>query len=162
MPAGGTALGFAYFAVSKFLGYTAFCRWVIEPRLLASAVSTASASTLLPPEDDLSVNFPSAFQAGAARTLIGILAGSLAGLLFFSGIPGLNNESNWPTIIFFALLIPIRIGEWWFLLWWMYRDFPTLPDTRGRLITFGILVSFALDAIGILAAFLMPGGIWIC
>ncbi len=34
MPAGGTAIGFAYFAVAKFLGYTAFCQWVVEPRIL--------------------------------------------------------------------------------------------------------------------------------
>jgi len=44
----------------------------------------------------------------------------------------------------------------------MYRQFPISSNTRGKLITFGILVSFALDAIGILGAFVLPGGIWIC
>jgi hypothetical protein len=44
----------------------------------------------------------------------------------------------------------------------MYREFPFSPGTRGRLVTLGILTSFALDAIGILAALVIPGGIWIC
>ena len=161
MPAGGTAVGFAYFAVAKFLGYTAFCRWVIEPRLLKST-ATSSPTISRSPADVTSAEPPSALQAGAARTVIGIAAGALAGLSFFSGIPGLENHGAIVTIIFFALLVPIRIGEWWFLLWWMYRDFPLSNNTRGTIITFGILVSFALDAIGILAAFVLPGGIWIC
>jgi len=44
----------------------------------------------------------------------------------------------------------------------MYRDFPLSSNTRGRIIMYGILVSFALDAVGILAAFFLPGGVWIC
>jgi hypothetical protein len=31
-----------------------------------------------------------------------------------------------------------------------------------KLITFGLLVSFALDAVGIIAAFVFPGGMWVC
>jgi hypothetical protein len=30
------------------------------------------------------------------------------------------------------------------------------------LITWGILVSFALDVLGLAAAFVMPGGVWVC
>jgi len=161
MPAGGTAVGFAYFAVAKFLGYTAFCRWVIEPRLLKS-IATPSPTSFLFPAAVISPRLPSEFQAGAARTVIGVGAGTLAGLSFFSGIPGLDRHGDIVTIIFFALLVPIRVGEWWFLLWWMYRDFPLSSNTRGRIITYGILVSFALDAVGILAAFFLPGGVWIC
>jgi hypothetical protein len=44
----------------------------------------------------------------------------------------------------------------------MYRDYPLSSNTRGKLITYGILASFALDAIGTLAALVLPGGIWIC
>jgi hypothetical protein len=91
-----------------------------------------------------------------------VLAGALAGLLYFSGIRALNNGSGLVTYLFFALLVPIRICEWWFLLWWMYRDYPLSSNTRGKLITYGILASFALDAIGTLAALVLPGGIWIC
>ena len=136
-------MGFAYFAVAKFLGYTTFCRWVIERRLLMS-MAAPSPTSLLPPTEVISAKLPSEFQAGAARTVIGVTAGALAGLAFFSGIPGLDHHSGIVTIIFFALLVPIRIGEWWFLLWWMYRDFPLSSNMRGRIITFGILVSFAL------------------
>lgn len=159
MPAGGTAVGFAYFAVAKFLGYTAFCRWVIEPRVAQRAIVP---STLFPSEELVSAKLPSAFEAGAARTVVGLVAGAPASLVFFFGIPGINKDSSLLTVIFFALLVPIRIGEWWFLLWWMYREFPLAFAARGRIITFGILVSFALDAIGIFAAFVLPGGIWIC
>jgi len=161
MPAGGTAIGFAYFAVAKFLGYTAFCRWVIEPRAITAGSAPLPASTPRSGETE-TLEVPSAFQAGAARTLIGLAAGSVSGLLIFSGFLDHLHNDGLSMFIFFALLVPIRIGEWWFLLWWMYREFPIDPNTRGRLITFGILVSFALDAIGILAAFVLPGGIWIC
>ena len=164
MPAGGTAPGFAYFAAAKFLGYTAFCRWVIEPRLRET-------ETLVPPGSVLSFTLrserplpkiPPAFAAGAVRTAIGVVAGAVAGVAFFHGIPGLEKHNDMVTWIFFVLLVSIRTGEWWLLLWWMYREFPLSKNTRGKLITFGILVSFALDAVGILAAFVLPGGIWIC
>jgi hypothetical protein len=161
MPAVGTAVGFAYFAVAKFLGYTAFCRWIIEPRLLGSVATAGQPSTLFPSETS-APKLPSAFKAGAARTVIGVAAGALAGLSFFSGIPGLEKHGELTTVIFFALLVPIRIGEWWFLFWWIYREFPVSNNIRGRLITYGIFVSFALDAVGILAAFVLPGGVWIC
>ena len=156
MPGGGTPLGFAYFAAAKFIGYSAFCRWVIEPRAAAfhsrSHITDATAFAEL----------PSAFKAGAARTAIGILAGTASGLLLFHGFLDHLGNSAMPVVIFFALLIPIRVFEWRLLLWWMYREFPFTLPTRLMLIGFGILTSFALDVIGILAAFVIPGGAWIC
>jgi len=154
MPGGGTPLGFAYFAAAKFIGYTAFCRWVIEPRAVSSPFSITDAIASVQP--------PSAFKAGAARTAIGILAGTVSGLLLFYGFLDHLGNSAMPVVIFFALLIPIRVIEWRLLLWWMYRDFPFTRRARGILVTLGILASFTLDAIGIAAAFVVPGGAWIC
>ena len=154
MPGGGTPLGFAYFAAAKFIGYTAFCRWAIEPRAVASSFSIADVIASVQP--------PSAFKAGAARTAIGILAGTVSGLLLFYGFLDRLGNSMTPLVIFFALLVPIRVLEWRLLLWWIYRDFPFTRRTRGVLVTFGILTSFVLDAIGIAAAFVIPGGAWIC
>ena len=56
----------------------------------------------------------------------------------------------------------IRIAEWWFLLWLFFR--PKIHDVRKRTwgIALGIVVSYLLDAIGILAAFALPGGAWVC
>jgi hypothetical protein len=48
MSAGPAAGGFAYFAIAKFIGYTAFCRWVIEPRLYENATLPASALSAQP------------------------------------------------------------------------------------------------------------------
>lgn len=98
MSAGPAAGGFAYFAIAKFIGYTAFCRWVIEPRLYENATLPASALSAQPPD---SLQPVSAFQAGAARTVIGVLAGALAGLLYFSGIQG---TEQWERLGHISLL----------------------------------------------------------
>jgi len=161
MPAGPAPGGFAYFAIAKFIRYTAFCRWMIEPRAIASVPVCDYSSTHFA-DSTAFADPPSAFQAGAARTVIGVLVGSVVGLSIFSGLLDRLPSNQTTTLIFFALLVPIRILEWRFLLWWMYREFPFSPGTRGRLVTLGILTSFALDAIGILAALVIPGGIWIC
>jgi hypothetical protein len=163
MPGGGTALGFAYFAAAKFIGYTAFCHWIIEPRALAASSPTLPSSTLSISTNAIEVaELPSAFHAGAARTAIGVAAGSASGLLIFSGFLDHLGNDTVAISIFFALLIPIRILEWRLLLWWMYREFPFASSTRWKLVTFGIVTSFALDALGMFTAFVMPGGIWIC
>ncbi|MBS1802668.1 MAG: hypothetical protein JST28_04845 [Acidobacteria bacterium] len=134
---------------------------MIEPRAIASA-SVSDYSSVHFADSTAFADPPSAFQAGAARTVIGVLVGSVAGLSIFSGLLDRLPSNQTTTLIFLALLVPIRILEWRFLLWWMYREFPFSSGTRRKIITLGILVSFALDVIGIFAALVIPGGIWIC
>ena len=94
--------------------------------------------------------------------MIGIVAGTASGLILFSGFLDHLHSDATRMAIFFGLLVPIRVVEWQLLLWWMYREFPFPRRTRAMLITFGILTSFVLDAIGIAAAFVIPGRAWIC
>ena len=147
MPAGPAALGFAYFAAVKVAGYSSYCRWAIQPRLPSSAPGASAP--------------PNALWAGTARTLLGIAFGAVAGLAFWK-IPYTSTHDAAADTLFFAMLIPVRILEWWLLLRILYRHFPLSAAPSRHLIGFGILVSFALDLIGIAAAFILPGGIWIC
>jgi hypothetical protein len=152
MPAGGTPVGLLYFAATKFAGYTAFCRWGIQPQI-DHAISEGTISP--------SAEMPSAWLAGGVRTLIGVTIGAAVGLAFWR-VPYFANHDLMDNGLFFGLLIPVRIFEWWLLLHWIYKA--TLPgrSTSIKLIVVGILVSFALDVAGVMAAFVMPGGIWVC
>src|SRR5947209_9443695 len=122
MPAGPEPIGFAYFLAAKFAGYTAFCHWVVRPRIVLSRVKTVSAATaptsLLDPalahsslgEESLAASeIPSSVKAGIIRTLIGLGVGAIVGLGFWS-IPKLANF-DFATPVFFALLVPVRVGE---------------------------------------------------
>jgi hypothetical protein len=147
MPAGPGALGFVYFAAAKLVGYTAYCRWAIQPHLLDS-------DEVLPP-------IPSALKAGAARAIIGIGIGVTLGLGFWN-IPWFSQHDVFAEPLFFSVLVPIRIFEWWLLLRWIYGNFALRKTQRNGLIAGGIVVSFALDAIGVFAAWVLPGGMWVC
>jgi len=139
-------MGLVYFAATKFVGYTAFCRWAIEPQIEKSVGE-------LPP-------IPAAWKAGIARTLIGVSIGAVVGLGFWN-IPWLAQQDV-SEIVFFSLLIPVRIFEWGLLLRWIYRNYSFSVAQQGGLITGGIVTSFALDALGITFAFVLPGGMWVC
>ena len=147
MPAGPTELGFVYFATVKLVGYTAFCKWVITPQLTYAADS-------LP-------NPPSAWKAGAARTLIGVGIGVVLGLAFWR-VPYFANHDFYDNGIFFLMLLPVRIGEWWLLLRWIYRDFPLGGGRRAAIIAEGIVASFMLELVGVFTALVVPGGMWVC
>jgi hypothetical protein len=147
MPAGPSELGFVYFAAAKLVGYTAFCKWVITPQLTYAGDSQPS--------------LPSVWKAGAARTLIGVGIGVIIGLAFWR-IPYFATHDFYDNGIFFLVLLPVRIGEWWLLLRWIYRDFPVAGRRRAAIIAEGILASFILDLIGVLTALVMPGGMWVC
>ena len=101
MAGGPTELGFVYFAAAKYVGYTAFCGWFLQPR----------ARKILPEETKL----PSPWLAGGVRTLLGVVIGAVVGLGFWK-IPFFENHAHAGFILFFAFLVPVRIGEWWLLL----------------------------------------------
>jgi len=147
MPAGGTAVGFIYFAAAKYAGYTAYCRWGIQPQL--------------DKPEDLFPQLPSAWKAGAVRTLIGLVIGAVVGFGFWA-IPRFSHHDNAGEVLFFSMLVPVRAFEWWVLLRWVYKDFTLTNGQRTLLICVGIVVSFLLDGLGILSAFVLPGGMWVC
>jgi hypothetical protein len=161
MPAGGTFMGFVYFAAAKYAGYTAFCKWFIGSQLEDlsgqrndESPAGSSTSSENPP-------LPSFWIAGGARTLIGVAIGTFVGLGFWN-IPYFANRSIIAEPLFFVGLVPVRILEWWLLLAWIYKAFPVPPKRVALIIAVGILVSFALDVVGIISAFVIPGGVWVC
>jgi hypothetical protein len=147
MPAGGEPLGFVYFVGVKYAGYTAYCGWAIQRAV--RKVADGATSPVAP------------WLAGAARTLIGVVAGVAIGLGFWK-IPIFATHDAWVTPLFFGLLVPLRVGEWWLLLRWIYGGFPIQDSTRWKLIAGRIGTSFGLDALGIVAAFVLPSGMWVC
>jgi hypothetical protein len=162
-------MGFAYFLGAKFAGYTAFCHWVITPVLeKAGAKVRSSASTTPlgpvsesqpPPVPEWTI--PSSVKAGVIRTVIGVAVGTVVGLSFWA-IPYFARHDTVDSVLFFVFLVPVRVGEWALLLRWVYRLKPFNDYACMKLITFGILTSFALDAVGIISAFVLPGGMWVC
>jgi len=147
MPAGPAELGFVYFAAAKLVGYTAFCRWAIEPQLSNAGVD-------LPP-------IPSVWKAGAVRTFIGVGIGVTLGLGFWN-VPWFAHHDLVGEPLFFLILVPVRVFEWWLLLRWIYRKHPLRRGQRIGLVVSGIVVSFVIDALGLVAAWVLPGGMWVC
>lgn len=162
-------MGFAYFLSAKMAGYTAFCHWVVN-RKVGSARDVPALPSILslaesypdPVATPASGNqIPSAIKAGAIRTLIGLAVGVTVGLGFWT-IPYFSAHDTAGNILFFSLLVPVRVGEWWLLFRWIYGMRPFSEPSGLALIIWGIVVSFAMDAIGVVAAFVMPGGMWVC
>ena len=98
------------------------------------------------------------FPVGAARTLIGVVAGAI-----YFGLLTLLPQKAVATggLLFLLGLIPMRIGEWWLLLWLFYDRKLEQPRTGWRVVALATLWSFALDIPAIAGAFI-TGGFWIC
>lgn len=96
------------------------------------------------------------------RTLLGLGIGAIVRFGFWA-IPAFNQPGdNLSQLLFFAFLIPVRIVEWSLLLRWVYKGFPLTHQQRTILVAAGIAASFVLDGLGILSAFVLPGGMWVC
>lgn len=58
-------------------------------------------------------------------------------------------------------LVPIRLGEWWLLVWWLF-DRPLARRALGwRVALLGTVGSFVLDAPAV-AGFLQTSGFYVC
>ena len=140
-----TAAGFLYFTGIKAAGYTA-----------ASVVLKIGYGLRGAPK-------PSVWAVGLTRTGIGLAAGALYGGLWILAMNKFNTmEGEGSAILFYVFLLPIRLAEW-ILLIWLFLDGGL--QQRGRMwkyAAFGTICSYALDAIGVAAAFVLPGGIWVC
>jgi hypothetical protein len=146
MPFGPGLGGFAYFAAVKWLGYSGYAVVVNRTK----------------PMTDSKLRSPNPWWVGSVRTGIGVAVGAAVGLGYWSVASHLPAIEAHADGIFFAFLVPVRILEWLLLLTLFYRKFQFDRRRIAILIICGILVSFALDAIGVFAAFVLPGGMWVC
>ena len=140
MPMGPAPLGFTAFVAVKFAGYTA------AAKLLQRAYKAPHVGTL---------------KVGSARTALGVAAGLAYGAVWWSATRNVNGAG--PSMFWYFLgLVPVRIGEWSLILW-MFFD-RNSPDRKRRLTFAGLgsIWSYALDAIGVGAALVIPGGMWVC
>ena len=100
-----------------------------------------------------------AFAVGGVRTLIGMAAGAA---YFYSNlwqqIPGVGNAGG---LGYLAGLIPVRVAEWWLLLWLFYDR--RLSQTRKgwRTVAFATVWSYVLDLPAFIG-FFVTGGVWVC
>jgi hypothetical protein len=64
--------------------------------------------------------------------------------------------------IYYIFLLPVRLAEWTFLIW-LFFDRGLHDRVRmWKYVAFGTICSYALDAIGVGAALVLPGGFWVC
>jgi hypothetical protein len=145
MPGGfsNPALGYATFSAIKFAGYSA-----------AGHVLSVSYN-----REDLP-----AWKVGGVRTLIGMAAGAGYFGLWFAferaAHPSGGTFQNYPYL-YLAGLLPIRIAEWWLLIWLFY-DRGLREVAKGwRMVGLGTVWSYILDAPAI-AGFFATAGFWIC
>jgi hypothetical protein len=144
MPAGFTnpALGYASFVAVKFVGYSLAARYI-------------SRSYERP---DVG-----ALRVGATRTLIGMIAGAA----YFGVWMAVDNPRP-PSAPFhgfplwyLAGLLPVRVAEWWLLIWIFYDRKFRQPAKGWRTVALGTLWSYVLDAPAI-AGFFATAGFWVC
>ena len=150
MPAGPTAFGLAYFAGAKLLGYSAYSKLILDNLEAA-------------PKPDSKK--PPAILVGVARTLLGMAVGAAFGLSFFWIADHLQRDHysrDYSVFVFYGLLIPIRFLEWKLIFIWLRRKYSWFLRHETGAIIGGILVSFLLDAIGVAALWVLPGGAWVC
>jgi len=149
MPAGPSILGFVYFVGVKFAGYTA-AAYVLKKAYTESPAGVA--------------------KVGAARTGIGIGAGLAYGALWFlvatkmfhSDEPGHGAQTAIAEYAYLVGLLPVRLVEWMLLLH-LFFDRNLKNRAKDAKSAFaGTAWSYCLDAIGIAAALVIPGGIWVC
>jgi hypothetical protein len=138
MPFGPSLLGFTYFVGIKAGGYCA----------AAGVLNRLYADTPGPAQQP-------ALAVGLTRTAIGITAGVTYGALWIAA--NIHSAS-----LYLAGLLPIRLAEWLALIWIFYDRPLVLRTQDAKAIAGGTVWSYVLDAIGIGAAFVLPGGMWVC
>ena len=141
MPMGPGPIAFVAFVGVKFIGYTA------AAKLLQRTYEAPQVKVL---------------KVGSARTALGVAAGLVYGAVWMFATRNIDVGLSPPMLSYFLGLVPIRMGEWSLILWLFFdrKD----PDWTRLLIFAGLgsLWSFVLDALGIGAALVIPGGIWVC
>jgi hypothetical protein len=135
-------LGYATFCAIKLVGYSA-AGWV-----LSRAYKRPDRNPII---------------VGVVRTLIGMAAGAAYAWLAFSiGASyrgtALPDYAGW---VYMAGLLPIRIAEWWLLIWLFYDRRFEQPAKGWKMVALGTVWSYVLDlpaAVG----FIATAGFWVC
>jgi hypothetical protein len=139
MPAGlaNPVLGYAGFCAVKLAGYSLagwyLCRCYSRPDV-------------------------GALRVGATRTIIGMVAGALYFALWWT--TG-NLSAGQASYLYLAGLLPVRLAEWWLVIWIFYDRKLTRPAQGWKAVLLGTAWSYVLDAPAI-AGLLAVGGFWIC
>src|SRR5262245_31067135 len=129
-------LGLAYFAAVKLCGYAA--AGVYLKRRYASKRPV------------------SPWVVGVVRTVIGLFVGM--GAMALASRLSIDRAE----VLFYLLLAPLRVGEWLLLLAILFeRPWSSWPRAL-KFAVLGSLWSYFLDVPAIVAAFSLPGGVWIC
>jgi len=137
--------GLAYFAGVKLAGYTGYA-YFLRSKLFDDAANGGFSRTV---------------NIGVTRTGIGLVAGIVYGglaLLYY----GIFGEGASSSVVYMLGLLPVRFFEWWLLLWMFFSPKTSDRPKAAWGIGLGIVVSYLLDAIGIGAALVLPGGVWVC
>ncbi len=143
MPAGLTnpALGYAGFCAVKLAGYS-LAGWYLSRSYRRPDIG--------------------ALRVGATRTLIGMATGALYFWLWAaSGALFTRPASDTGSYLYLAGLLPVRLAEWWLLIWIFYDRKLAQPAKGWRNVILGTAWSYFLDAPAI-AGLLVVGGFWVC
>ena len=136
-------LGFFYFSAAKAAGYTAISVAIKKGYgLLGSAK-------------------PPVWVVGLTRTAIGLGVGAIYGAIWIYLINKYQRADELQSL-FYAGLLPVRFAEWTLVIW-IFFDRSLQNRAKWWIYAgLGVLCSYVLDAIGVGAAFVLPGGIWVC
>jgi hypothetical protein len=135
MPATPGPVGVATFVAMKFCGYS------IAGRFLAKEY-----------ERPVSLKW----KVGAVRTAIGIAMG-----VAYFAVWNYFLSPHYSGLTWFLGLVPVRLLEWGLLLRIFFEPTVLRSTSSWQFSTIGTAWSFVLDAVGIGAALVVPGGIWI-
>jgi hypothetical protein len=146
MPAGITnpAIGYASFCVVKFVGYSLAARYISRSYKRSNI---------------------GALSVGATRTLIGMISGAgylgvwMAAQKLYVQPP--STACGAFPYLYLAGLLPVRIAEWWLLIWIFYDRALRQPAKGWRTVALGTAWSYVLDAPAI-AGFFATAGFWVC
>jgi hypothetical protein len=132
-------LGYSSFCAVKFVGYTG-----------AAYVLSRSYHRDV-----------SAWKVGAVRTLIGMVAGAGYFLLWYLFDKHALDTGEAFPYRYLAGLLPIRIGEWWLLIWLFYDRELRQIAKDWRMVGIGTVWSYVLDTPAVLG-FFATAGVWVC
>jgi hypothetical protein len=138
MPGGIANIGQSYltFASIKLIGYS------VAGIILNRAYKSASHTFLV---------------VGITRTIIGLVLGAVFGIMFLP----IFMLGPLGALIFLIALVPLRLLEWWTIIWLFY-DRQTLQRGKDwRYVWYGTGWSFLLDIPAIIGI-ISVGGFWIC
>jgi hypothetical protein len=130
-----TFIGIAAFAAVKLAGYSAAGAWFRRA---------------------YGARHPHPIVLGIARTVLGMVVG----ISFAASMESLGVLRN--MALYFLLLLPVRLAEWLATLWVFYRREQPLRGRRWKHAAVASAWSYLLDLPAIFAAFVVPGGMWIC